>query len=357
MSKKLLFLPGDGIGKEVSNEAFKLLNHINKKFNTEIEIINEDVGGESIKKNGIPIKEEIINQLSSYDAVFLGAVGDPKYDHLPLENRPEAALLKIRKILNCFANLRPIWLPESLKKNVPIKDKYVEDGVDILIIRELLNGLYFGPKGRKKLENGEDEAFDTAVYSQSNVQDVARLAFKYASKRKKKLLSVDKSNILETSKLWREEVDKISKKYPDIHLSHQLVDSMAMILLLKPSTFDVILMNNEFGDILSDEAALLSGSIGMIPSAAIGLSKPYFYEPIHGSAPDIAGQGIANPLGAILTVGMIFEYSFEMDNISNQIRKAVEATLLQGFRTKEICGEGDTLLNTEQMGDKVIENL
>jgi 3-isopropylmalate dehydrogenase len=261
--------------------------------------------------------------------------------------------MTIRKTFGCFANLRPIWLPPCLADRTPLKPELVSGGIDIMIIREFIFGLYYGERGRRKLANGEIEAFDTSVYTEKAVHQVAKLAFDIAARRRKKLTSMDKSNILETSRMWREIVTRMGKDYPQVELRHQLIDSGAMLLMAKPAQFDVIVVNNEFGDIISDEASVLAGSLGMIPSAALGDHPPYFFEPIHGSAPDIAGQGIANPIATILTAAMILEYSFDLPEAAAGVRRAVEKVLNDGYRTRDITAPGQKYISTTEMGDRI----
>jgi len=355
--KTLAVLPGDGIGQEVIPEALRVLEAIGQKTSVRFEHRRGLVGGAAIDQYGRPITAEVMAMCAECDAILLGAVGGPRWDDLPLDRRPESALLALRKAFDCYANLRPIWLDPCLVHSIPLREDVVGRGVDILIVRELAHGLYYGPRGRRTSGDGRLEAFDTAVYSEEAVERVARLAFSIAQKRRKHLVSMDKSNILETSKLWREVVTRVSQAYPEVTVRHQLVDSGAMLFVLRPSDLDVVLVNNEFGDILSDEAAVLAGSLGMIPSAAIGPRHPYFYEPIHGSAPDIAGQAIANPIGAILTAAMMLRYSFSLEGEARMVEAAVRDALRAGCRTRDIAGEGEPTVSTERMGDAVVEAL
>jgi len=355
VKKTIALLRGDGIGPEVIKEAVKVLDTVATKTSIEIQYDECLVGGASIDTYGKPITLETLQTCKESDVVLLGAVGGAKWDSLPLDMRPERALLEIRKELGCFANLRPIMLPSCLKDITPVKSSRVGNGIDMVILRELNYGLYYGGRGRRILDNGDTEAYDTAIYTITAIRQIAQLGFEIARSRRKNLVSMDKSNILETSCLWREVVTDVSEAYPDVALKHQLIDSGAMLLILKPSEFDVILVNNEFGDIISDEASVLAGSIGMVPSASIGSKPPFFFEPIHGTAPDIAGKNIANPLASILTAALIFEYGFKMDRQAEMIRTAVIKILEAGYRTKDIAGPEGKYVSTSQMGDLVAE--
>jgi len=351
--KTIAVLPGDGVGPEVTREALKVLDAVAARTGLQFECIQGLVGGAAIDCCGEGLPEETLRICEDSDAIFLGAVGGPRWDDLPLEQRPESALLAIRRMSGCYANLRPIRLHPSLADRVPLKNNLVSQGVDIIIVRELMHGLYYGPRGRRPAQEGGEEAFDTAVYPVAAVEQVARLGFEIASRRRKHLVSMDKSNILETSRLWREVVARVASEYRDVTVRHQLIDSGAMLLMLQPSEFDVILVNNEFGDIISDEVSVLAGSLGMIPSASMGPRAPFFYEPTHGSAPDIAGRGIANPIGAILTAAMMLRYSFALENEARMIEAAVDATLAAGHRTPDIAGPSDTAISTSEMGSLI----
>jgi 3-isopropylmalate dehydrogenase len=349
---KIAVLPGDGIGPEVIEEGLKVLKAVEEKYGLRFDIKKYPFGGEAIDKYGEPYPEETRKGCLSSDAVLLGAVGGPKWDNLEGDKRPEAGLLSLRKSLGVYANLRPAVLHPPLKDASPLKNEIVEKGVDILIVRELTGGIYFGPKGTEVADSGF-RSYDTEVYETKEIERIAVIAFEAALKRKKKVTSVDKANVLESSRLWRKTVEEIARRYPEVELEHMYVDNCAMQLVKNPSQFDVILTNNMFGDILSDEAAQIVGSIGMLPSASLREDKVGLYEPIHGSAPDIAGRKIANPLATILSVAMMLEYSFGEEKASEDIEKAVEKTLEEGFRTLDL-GKG-IMLSTEEMGDKVVE--
>ncbi|MCX7014999.1 MAG: 3-isopropylmalate dehydrogenase [Candidatus Sumerlaeota bacterium] len=355
--KTIAVLPGDGIGQEVVPEALKVLDAIAAKASMRFEYRECAAGGESIRKHGTPITAETLAVCRASDAIFFGAFGWPEWDHLPLKERPEWAFIVLRKEFDCFANLRPIWLPPCLIDRTPFKREHLQAGVDFLIVRELVNGLYYGERGRRKRANGEIEAFDTTVYTERAVEQVARLSFELARKRRRSLVSMDKSSILESSRLWRETVTRVAGDYPDVALRHLLIDTGAMHVLLKPTELDVIVTNNEFGDILSDEVAVLAGSLGMIPSAALGTKPPFLFEPIHGSAPDIAGQGVANPIGAILAAAMMLEFGFGMEREARRVKAAVEAVLNAGHRTRDLARPGETTVSTRKMGDLIVEEL
>ncbi|ERM91270.1 3-isopropylmalate dehydrogenase [Caldanaerobacter subterraneus] len=349
---RIAVLPGDGIGPEVIEEGLKVLKAVEEKYGLRFDIKKYPFGGEAIDKYGEPYPEETRNGCLSSDAVLLGAVGGPKWDGLEGDKRPEAGLLALRKSLGVYANLRPAVLYPSLKEVSPLKNELLEDGLDILVIRELIGGIYFGPRGTEALEYGF-RAYDTEVYETHEIERIAIIAFEAALKRRKKVTSVDKANVLESSRLWRKTVEEVAKRYPEVELNHMYVDNCAMQLVKNPFQFDVILTNNMFGDILSDEAAQIVGSIGMLPSASLRGDRVGLYEPIHGSAPDIAGKKIANPLATILSVAMMLEYSFGEEEAAQDIRKAVERALEEGFRTADL-GKG-IVLSTEEMGDKVVE--
>lgn len=360
---KITLLSGDGIGPEISKEAEKLLNIISKEFNYPIQIIKKDFGGVAIDKTGSPLPEDTLETCKKSDAVLLAAIGGPKYDNLPRDTRPETGLLGLRKGLKTFANLRPAIVFKSLIDSSTIKKEVIE-GTDLIVIRELTGGIYFGkPKGIKRQgtgDKGQEErvGFNTMIYSESEVRRIAKVAFEIARKRKKKVTSIDKANVLDVSQLWRDVVIEVSKDYPNITLEHLYIDNASMQLIKNPKEFDVILAGNLFGDILSDEAAMLTGSIGMLPSASIGDgSMPAIYEPVHGSAPDIAGKGLANPIAMILSAAMMFKYSFNEEKIHDYIFKAVEDILEKGYRTKDIMQDGKKLVSTEDMGELICKNL
>ena len=351
-SKQILFLPGDGIGPEVSDEAEKVLLYVAQKYDFDIEVTKRLIGGIAIDEEGSPISDSTIEVAKESDAVFLGGVGGPKWDSLEPVKKPEKGLLKIRSELDLFANLRPSMAFPGLEDASSLKRDVIE-GLDILIVRELTGGIYFGTPREIKI----DSAFNTMIYSTSEVERIAEVAFQSAMKRDKKLCSVDKANVLEVSEFWRSVVNKISKKYPEVILEHMLVDNAAMQLVQNPKQFDVILSSNLFGDILSDISSILSGSIGMLPSASLDLNSKGLFEPVHGTAPDIAGKSIANPLASILSIAMMFKYTFANETISLAIEKAVEGVLKEGFATRDIANEKSKLVSTSEMGDLVIEKL
>lgn len=343
--KNIVLLKGDGIGPEIAAQAVKVLSVLDG-FN----IDEKDFGGCAIDKTGEPLPQSTLKAALSADAVLLGAVGGPKWDSCP--KRPEAGLLGLRAALKAYANLRPAVIYEDLKHISPLKDEIISRGVDIMVVRELTGGIYFGKRGRGTEEGGE-YAYDTEKYSAAEIERIARLAFDISLKRNKRVCSVDKANVLESSRLWRSTVQKVAEDYPEVELEHMYVDNASMQLVRAPAQFDVILTSNMFGDILSDEASMLTGSIGMLPSASLG-GQTGLYEPIHGSAPDIAGQNIANPIGMVLSVAMMLKYSFNMDNESALLEKAVNMAV-SGARTKDICGGGKSV-GCEEMGDIIAHN-
>ncbi|MDH4226160.1 MAG: 3-isopropylmalate dehydrogenase [Deltaproteobacteria bacterium] len=354
---KILAIAGDGIGPEIVDEAVKVLECVEEKFNVEFEVTEALVGGASIDVNKTPLTDEVLGMAKEADAVLLGAVGGPKWEALDYSIRPERALLKLRKELGLFANLRPAKIFKALADASTLKREVI-DGVDIMVIRELTGGLYFGtPKGVEKLADGTERGVNTMVYTTPEVERIAKVAFDIAMKRGKKLMSVDKANVLETTELWRKVVTKVGASYPKVELSHMYVDNCAMQLIRNPKQFDVIVTENTFGDILSDEAAMLTGSIGMLPSASVGDTGHAMYEPIHGSAPDIAGKGIANPIATILSIAMMLKYSFGMNEAAESIEKAVERVLDKGFRTADIYTEGTKKLSTIGMGDAIVDEI
>jgi 3-isopropylmalate dehydrogenase len=353
MKKTITVIPGDGIGQEVVAGALQVLEVIAKKFNHAFEYKNALAGGAALDATGIPLPEETLTLAKSSDAVLLGAVGGPKWDSNPQHLKPERALLGLRKELGLYANIRPAKIYSALVDASSLKKEIVH-GVDIIVVRELTGGLYFGKPSGFEQRNGEEVGFNTMIYSDSEVRRIAESAFEIARKRSKKLCSVDKANVLETSQLWRKIVLEVAKKYPDIELSHMYVDNCSMQLIRNPKQFDVIVTENLFGDILSDEAAMLTGSIGMLASASLGGSVA-MYEPVHGSAPDIAGQNKANPIATVASVAMMLKYSFDLQKESDVIEKAIESVLSKGFRTGDIYTEGTTLLGTKEMTAKIIE--
>lgn len=353
MSKKILVLPGDGIGQEVTDATMQILKFIIKKFNLDFSINTLDVGGTAYEKTGSPIPHEVLQAAKEADAVLFGAVGAPKWDNLSWDDRPENALLTLRKELNLFANLRPAFLFKELSEASPIKEKIIE-GLDILIVRELTGGIYFGePRGVVEDET-PNYAFNTMIYNEDEIRRIAKIAFESAQKRSGKLCSVEKANVLEVSKFWRSIVTEMSAEYPDVELSHQLADNTAMQLVLNPNQFDVIVASNLFGDILSDIAATLTGSIGMLPSASLDSSFKGMYEPCHGSAPDIANQDIANPLAMIGSLSMALKYSLDEDVVSNKIDAAIKTFIQKGFRTKDIATD-ENYLKTSEVAGKIIK--
>jgi len=355
--KKILVLPGDGIGPEVMREAVKVLAAVNERYRLGISWEEALVGGSAIDATGHPLPDATLQKAREADAILLGAVGGPKWDKLEMALRPEKGLLGIRKALGLFGNLRPAILYPQLAGASSLKPEIVA-GLDILIVRELTGGIYFGqPRGITTLENGERQGFNTYVYSESEIRRIGKLAFELAQKRGKRVCSVDKANVLEVTVLWREIMEEVAKDFPDVQLSHMYVDNAAMQLVRAPKQFDVLVTGNMFGDILSDEAAMLTGSIGMLPSASLNEKGQGMYEPCHGSAPDIAGQGKANPLATILSVAMLLRYSLQAAAPADAIETAVSKVLDQGLRTADIQSEGMTLVNTAAMGDAVVKAL
>ncbi|MDP4121344.1 MAG: 3-isopropylmalate dehydrogenase [Bacillota bacterium] len=352
---RIVLLKGDGIGPEIVTEAVKVLNKTADLFDFSVIYDEADLGGIAIDKHGVPLPEETVAKCKAADSVLLGAVGGPKWDTLPGNLRPEAGLLGIRGALSLFANLRPAMIFEPLRAASPLKDEIIKGSFDIMVVRELTGGIYFGERGREEID-GIKAAYDTEMYTVPEIERIARVGFELAQKRNKKLTSVDKANVLESSRLWRETVIEISKEYPDVQLSHMYVDNCAMQLVRNPSQFDVIVTSNLFGDILSDEASMISGSIGMLASASLNDKQSGLYEPIHGSAPDIAGQGIANPLATILSVAMMLRYSLDQPKAALAIENAVnEALNVAG--TPDIYTDGMRKVNCCEMGDLVCEKL
>ena len=354
---KILVLPGDGIGVEVTQVSVDVLKEIGKKHNVGFDFETALFGGCSIDSHGLPVTDEVLTKAKLSDAVLLGAVGGPKWDNLEYEIRPERALLALRKGLEAYANLRPAIVYPSLKDASTLKSETIE-GVDIMVVRELTGGIYFGtPRGITKLSNGEEKGVNTLVYTTSEIERIARVAFQIARKRRKNVTSVDKANILEVMELWRKTVTRIGKKeFPDVDLEHIYVDNAAMQLIRRPRSFDVILADNMFGDILSDEAAQLTGSLGMLPSASLG-DRGAIYEPVHGSAPDIAGKDIANPIASILSSAMMLKYSLNMDKAADEIDQAIRKVLEKGYRTADIYEEGMKRAGCREMGRLIIEEM
>ena len=356
MRKQIAVLPGDGIGVEIVAEAVKLLEHL-KTGGLDIELVEAPVGGAGYDAAGKPLPDETLALVKQADSILLGAVGGPQYEKLPRELRPERGLLGLRYELGLFANLRPAILYPQLAGASSLKPEVVA-GLDIMIVRELTGGIYFGePRGIRTKADGEREGFNTLVYSESEVDRISRVAFDIAMKRDKRLCSVDKANVLEVSELWRERVQLVGESYPEVELSHMYVDNAAMQLVKWPKQFDVMVTGNMFGDILSDAAAMLTGSIGMLPSASLDANSKGMYEPIHGSAPDIAGKGVANPLATILSVAMMLRYSLDRADLADDIEAAVGRVLGRGLRTPDIMAEGCTQVGTVEMGEAVLAGL
>ncbi|MFT6429426.1 MAG: 3-isopropylmalate dehydrogenase [Halopseudomonas sp.] len=353
MSMNILILPGDGIGPEIMAEAVKVLELASDKYGLDAQLSFDDLGGAAYERYGSPLADETLARAREVDAILLGAVGGPQWDAIDPALRPERGLLKIRSALGLFGNLRPAILYPQLAEASTLKPEVVS-GLDILIVRELTGGIYFGqPRERQVLDNGERFAFDTLPYTETEVRRIARVGFDMARIRGKKLCSVDKANVLASSQLWREVVNEVGVDYPDVELTHMYVDNCAMQLVRAPKQFDVIVTDNLFGDILSDQASMLTGSIGMLPSASLDANNKGMYEPCHGSAPDIAGRGIANPLATILSVSMMLRYSFNRTEAADAIEQAVSQVLDQGLRTGDIMSPGCNLVGTSGMGDAV----
>ena len=348
---KLVLLKGDGIGPEIVDEAVKVLNKTAEKFDFTVTYDEADLGGVAIDHTGVPLPDVTVEKCKAADSVLLGAVGGAKWDTLPGNLRPEAGLLGIRGALGLFANLRPAVIFEPLKGASPIKDEIIGKALDVMVVRELTGGIYFGERGRTE-KNGAPAAYDTEMYTVAEIERIARVAFNMAMQRSKRLTSVDKANVLESSRLWRETVIRVSKEFPEVELNHMYVDNCAMQLVRNPGQFDVIVTSNIFGDILSDEASMISGSIGMLASASLNEKQAGLYEPIHGSAPDIAGLGIANPLATILSVSMMLRYSLEQPQAADAIENAVNEAL-KTHRTPDIYTEGTAKVSCKEMGDLV----
>ncbi len=357
MTKKIAVLPGDGIGVEIVAEAVKLLECLRRNFGLKIEMEQALVGGAAIDATGKPLPDATLTLAKQADAVLLGAVGGPKWETLDISVRPEKGLLGLRKELNLFANLRPAILYPQLASASTLKPEVVA-GLDIMIVRELTGDIYFGqPRGVRTLANGEREGFNTMVYSESEIERIGRAAFEIARKRNKKLCSVDKANVLECTELWREVMTRVAKSYPDVTLTHMYVDNAAMQLVRAPKQFDVMVTGNLFGDILSDEASMLTGSIGMLPSASLDADGKGMYEPIHGSAPDIAGKNIANPLATLLSVAMMLRYTLHEAELAARVERAISRVLDEGYRTADIYTDGMRKVGTKEMGAAVVTAL
>lgn len=360
MNFQIALIPGDGIGPEIVGEAKKVLDAAGKKYNFALNYTDVLLGGASIDVHGIPLTDEAVQTAKSSDAVLMGSIGGDaavsSWYQLPPDRRPEAGLLKIRKELNLFANLRPAYLYEELKAACPLRDDIIGEGFDMMIMRELTGGLYFGERKTVE-ENGIRKAMDTLTYDENEIRRIAKRGFDIARKRRKKVTSVDKANVLDSSRLWRAVVEEVAKDYSDVVLEHMLVDNCAMQLVKDPGQFDVILTENMFGDILSDEASMVTGSIGMLSSASLNETKFGLYEPSHGSAPDIAGMDIANPIATILSAAMMLRYSLDLDEAADAIEEAVRQVLKDGFRTGDIMSAGCTKVGCRQMGDLIAERI
>lgn len=360
MEKHIVLLPGDGIGPEIVDQAVKVLDAVAAKYHHTFTYEKQLMGGCSIDAYGVPLTDEVLKKACESDAVLLGAVGGKvgvsDWYKRPPKERPEAGLLAIRKGMGLFANIRPAYLFSQLKERCPLKESVIGDGFDLVIVRELTGGLYFGER-HTEVVNGLRQATDTLVYNEEEIRRIARKAFEIAMKRRHKVSSVDKANVLDSSRLWRQVVEEVAADYPEVELEHVLVDNCAMQLVRDPRQFDVILTENSFGDILSDEASEITGSIGMLSSASLGYDKRGLYEPSHGSAPDIAGLNVANPLATILSAAMMLRYSFDMDREADAIEEAVRRTLGEGYRTPDIYSEGCKKLHTDEMGDEIVQHL
>lgn len=357
MDYKIAVIPGDGIGPEVIDEAIKVLNAVAKRFGHNFIYEYLLAGGAAIDETGECLPAETVKAAKESDAVLLGAVGGPKWDNLPGEKRPEKALLGLRKELGLFANLRPAIMFDELKSACPLKEEKVEGGLDLLVVRELTGGIYFGERGVKETPDMGKAAYDVELYSEKEVERVAEIAFSMAMKRNKKVTSVDKANVLESSRLWRKTVAKVAEKYQEVTLENFYVDNAAMQLVYNPKQFDVIVTSNIFGDILSDEASMITGSIGMLPSASLAVGEFGMYEPVHGSAPDIAGTGKANPMATVLSAAMMLKYTFGLAEESEAIENAVKKVLEEGYRTPDIMTEGKKAVTTSQVGTMIADKI
>ena len=360
MESRITLIPGDGIGPEIVREAVKVLDSVADKYGHKFDYTKIDMGGVSIDKHGVPLTDEAVATAKASDAVLLGAVGgnvgNSKWYDVAPNLRPEAGLLKIRKELGLFANLRPAYLYDELKAACPLKEEIIGDGFDMVIMRELTGGLYFGDRYTKEID-GLETAVDTLTYNEEEIRRIAIKGFEIAMKRRRKVTSVDKANVLDSSRLWRKIVHEVAKDYPEVEVSDMLVDNCAMQLVMNPGQFDVILTENMFGDILSDEASMITGSIGMLSSASLNKTKLGLYEPSHGSAPDIAGKNVANPIATILSAAMMLRYSLDLDKEADAIEAAVATVLKEGYRTTDIMSEGCTLVGTDKMGDLIAERV
>lgn len=360
MESRITLIPGDGIGPEIVREAVKVLDSVADKYGHKFDYTKILMGGCSIDEYGVPLTDEAVATAKASDAILLGAVGgnvgNSKWYDVAPNLRPEAGLLKIRKELGLFANLRPAYLYDELKAACPLKEEIIGDGFDMVIMRELTGGLYFGNRYTKEID-GLETAVDTLTYNEEEIRRIAIKGFEIAMKRRKKVTSVDKANVLDSSRLWRKIVHEVAKDYPEVEVSDMLVDNCAMQLVMNPGQFDVILTENMFGDILSDEASMITGSIGMLSSASLNKTKLGLYEPSHGSAPDIAGKNVANPIATILSAAMMLRYSLDLDKEADAIEAAVATVLKEGYRTTDIMSEGCTLVGTDKMGDLIAERV
>ncbi len=351
---KILILPGDGIGKEIVTQALKVINLLNANHGMGMNLVEGVIGGSAYDETGSPLPKETIVAAKECDSILLGAVGGPQWESLERELRPERGLLGIRAELDLFSNIRPAILYPQLANASTLKNEVVS-GLDLIIVRELVGGIYFGQPRGIKTKDGERFGVNSATYSESEIARIGHSAFQIAQKRNKRVCSIDKANVLEVCELWREVMEEVSQNYPDVELSHMYVDNAAMQLVREPKQFDVMVTSNLFGDILSDCAAMLTGSIGMLPSASLNKNNYGMYEPIHGSAPDIAGKDIANPLATILSVSMMLRYSLNQEPLADKINAAVNVVLDQGYRTKDIAAVGDKIVGTEEMGDLIVD--
>lgn len=356
MNYNITVIKGDGVGPEVIEEGLKILNKIGDKYNHNFECIPMLGGGNAIDKEGSPLPKETLNKCKESDAVLLGAVGGPKWDNINPSIRPEKGLLALRSELNLFVNLRPAIMYDSLKEVSPLRSDIVERGIDFVVVRELTGGIYFGKRKTEKIDNIE-VAYDVEKYNENEIRRICKKAFEIARARKRKLTCVDKANVLDTSKLWRKVISELSEEYKDIKLNFMYVDNAAMQLIKDPSQFDTIVTNNLFGDIISDEASIITGSIGMLPSASLRNDKFGMYEPIHGSAPDIAGKNIVNPIATILSVAMMLRYSFSLEREANEIEEAVKKVLKKGYRTLDIYNGKGNIIGTKEMGDLIVKEI
>ncbi|WP_411676240.1 3-isopropylmalate dehydrogenase [Caproicibacter sp.] len=353
MEKTIVLFRGDGIGPEIVDGAVTVLKRVEQKFGHRFRFESALIGGASIDDCGKPLTEDTVAVCKQADAVLLGAVGGPKWDSIPVEDRPERGLLGIRSALGLYANLRPAYLYQELAAACPLREERVNGGIDLMMVRELTGGIYFGKRGTVTKENGKKSAFDRMEYSEEEIERIGVIAFRQAMMRRKKLVSVDKANVLDTSRLWRNVMHRLSERFPEVEYRDQLVDSAAMQLVSDPGQFDVIVTENMFGDILSDEASMAAGSIGMLPSASLGDRTRGLYEPIHGSAPDIAGRDAANPLATILSAAMMLKISFGMEEEARAVEAAVQSALTSGYRTKDIAAQGETVTGCRKMAEIV----